>query len=292
MIQHAKACLLAASLLASGCANAPDAPRIDAGHPDGGEPEVRVSCQQMDVLFVIDNSASMQQEQANLSENFDRFVESLRKFQDGSVDFRIGVTTTSFPTALSEIGLVPPAAGGALLETADMSEPWLSSSDPDLSAKFRALATVGTDGTEWNEQPLNALRSALVDRVADRQNAGFLRPSALLALVVLTDEDDLSSQNSGDIFNANVPIPVDDFIDDFDSLKGRREYWTAAVFAGGTAPKCDSMFGSALFASRLQSFVQQAGQNAVFYSICDGDLSMGLDSALSTFSSACEFLLF
>jgi len=290
VIQPAKARFIFTCLSLWGCSNADTR---DAGPPDAGadaSAEVRVTCDQMDVLFVIDNSASMQQEQANLSDNFDRFVESLRKFQDGRVDFRIGVTTTSFPTALSEIGLVPPAAAGALLRTADMTDPWLSSSDPDLTAKFRALATVGTDGASWDEQPLKALRSALIDRVADGQNAGFLRPSALLAMVVLTDEDDTSSQEIDDLNSR--PIPVGDFINSFDMLKGQREYWSAAVFAGGTAPTCSSRFGSALFAARLQAFVDQAGSNAVFSSICDGDLSLGLDSALGTFSNACEYLLF
>ena len=64
------------------------------------------------------------------------------------------------------------------------------------------------------------------------------------------------------------------------------------MVAGGTAPTCNSRFGSAIFAARLQDFVDLAGRNAVFSSICDGDLSIGLDAALATFSDACEFLLF
>lgn len=271
---------------------------VDAGGSDqdaasGVVSDVRVTCEQMDVLFVIDNSASMQQEQQNLSDNFDRFVESLRRFQEGTVDFRIGVTTTQFPNLGSELGVIAAPAWGALLKLEGMTEPWLSSSDPELTTKFRALATVGTDAV-LDEQPLKAMRSALVDRIADGSNASFLRPNALLALVVLTDGDDLSKEGESDDFNSNSagPIPVSRFISAFDSIKGRRGYWSAAVFAGGTAPTCTSRFGSALFAARLQDFVDLSGRNAVFSSICDGDLSAGLDSALATFSDACEFLLF
>ncbi len=64
------------------------------------------------------------------------------------------------------------------------------------------------------------------------------------------------------------------------------------MFSGGNAPTCSSRFGSAVFAARLQAFVEQAGRNAVFSSICEGDLSAGLDAALDTFSDSCEFLLF
>jgi len=253
-------------------------------------PSVHVDCDQMDVLFVIDNSPSMREEQQNLSDNFDGFVESLRQFQDGGVDFRIGVTTTAFPTSVSELVVGAPSASGALLKTADMTAPWLSASDPDLSHQFHALATLGTNGA-WDEQPLEAARAALIDRVADGQNAGFLRPEALLALVVLTDEDDLSTDVMGE-FGSKSPIPVSSFIQSFDQLKGAREYWSAAVFAGGTAPTCESSFGSAVFAARLQAFTEQAGQNAVFHSICSGDLGNGFDAALATFAHACEFLLF
>jgi Mg-chelatase subunit ChlD len=44
-----------------------------------------------DVLFVVDNSASMVEEQARLSENFGAFVALLG---DTTADYRIGVTTT------------------------------------------------------------------------------------------------------------------------------------------------------------------------------------------------------
>lgn len=286
--------LLASSLstLGGACAPADPSTPTDGGvlqsdAESGVAPSVIVTCDQMDVLFVIDNSQSMRQEQQNLSDNIDGFVDSLRRFQKGNVDFRIGVTTTQFPILPI---LEPPGASGALLKTVDMTDHWLSSSDPDLVSKFRALATVGTDITAGAVQPLRATRDALVDRVADGQNAGFLRPNALLALVILTDGDDVSAEDEA--YDGTGPIPVSHFIDSFDSIKTRREYWSTAVFAGGTVPTCNSSFGSALFAARLQAFVEQTGSNAVFNSICEGDLGAGLDATLATFSDACEFLLF
>ncbi len=60
-------------------------------------PDVRVdtylqqSASQVDVLWVIDNSGSMAPRQENLAKNFQSFIDVFAK---GSIDFRIGVTTT------------------------------------------------------------------------------------------------------------------------------------------------------------------------------------------------------
>jgi hypothetical protein len=268
-------------------ASTSDAAAADAGGEEDAEVHEAVTCARMDVLFVIDNSESMAQEQANLGQNFDRFVDSLRMFREGTVDFRIGVTTMSFPQSFS---ISPPSTtSGALLKTPEMTDPWLSHDDPELASKFRALATVGTDGS-WDEQPLKAMGAALVDRVADGQNKAFFRSNALLAVVIVTDEDDLSSDGP-DSLEPGKPTPVGTFVTLLDRIKRNRDFWSAAVIAGGTAPTCDSAFGTALFAARLQAFVDQAGDNSTFSSICEGDLSGGLDAALATFRHACDDLV-
>jgi hypothetical protein len=72
--------------------------------------------------------------------------------------------------------------------------------DPDRVTNFSgALADnlgcmirLGTDGCGF-EQPLEAARRALSDQPA---NAGFLRDDALLAVVLLTDEDDCSTSDA------------------------------------------------------------------------------------------------
>lgn len=255
---------------------------------DDARAPVYATCDKMDVLFVIDNSTSMEQEQENLSANFQRFVDSLRNFRDRQVDLHIGVTTTAFPSApwLTSV----PGTAGALLKTETMEVPWLSGDDPDLDAQFAALATVGTSGA-WDEQPLKALRASLVEPATSGINLGFLRPDALLAFVIVTDEDDLSTQGDGGLTPA-TPIPVGNFIETLDTLKGDRGFWTGAVIAGGTAPSCSSSFGDALFASRLLAFSEQAGPSVVFSSICEGDLGVALDASLETFSQVCDVLIF
>lgn len=243
-------------------------------------------CKQMDILFVIDNSGSMSEEQTNLTANFPKFIEILNTFRDGTLDYRVGVTTTSFRAEILGVPLGN-AAEGALLKGDAMVRPWLERSDANVIETFTDLASVGLGGS-GNEQPLRASQAALTERVVDGSNAGFLRDDALLAIIILTDEDDASEgQSSGGIAPGPAPS-VTDFVAAFDSVKGERARWATAVIAGDEAPTCNSQFGDAKYATRLLDFVQQTGKNAVFSSICDGDLSKALDEALDTFSIACD----
>jgi hypothetical protein len=61
-----------------------------------------------------------------------------------------------------------------------------------------------------------------------------------------------------------------------------------AVIAGPGPGSCTSDFGDALEARRLKQFATETGDNAVFSSICEGDLASALGQALETFQAACE----
>jgi hypothetical protein len=89
--------------------------------------------------------------------------------------------------------------------------------------------------------------------------------------------------------NAPIDWNPQDEVNAFDTLKGNRTRWAAGVIAGDG--DCSSSFGMAVDGTRLKQFVTLAnGQNstqAVFSSICDGDLTIGLKKALDTFQAAC-----
>ncbi len=63
----------------------------DSGLPEPKEP----ISNDVDILWVIDNSGSMCQEQERLAQNFEIFIDELVK--SGEVNFHIGVTTTHMP---------------------------------------------------------------------------------------------------------------------------------------------------------------------------------------------------
>lgn len=119
-----------------------------------------------DVLFVLDDSASMDEEQARLALNFGSFVVAL---EETFADYRIGVTTTD------------PSRGGALLG------PVLTPDTADLEASFFSQVDVGTDGSR-DEQGLEAARLALLPDV----NPELRRDEARLNVVIFSDEDDHS----------------------------------------------------------------------------------------------------
>ena len=297
----------------------PDAgPWADAGTPGGGGDVADAApggCAEMDILFVVDDSLSMGEEQTNLAANFPGFIDVLeqRYGSNGApIDYRVAVTTTGrsvdytvsypigYPSGPTNIPVSTQGANGAFLDDPACGPPrrWLERGDGDVTGVFSCQAQVGTRGPNL-EMPLLATELAFVDRVADGTNAGFLRPNALLAIVILTDEDDCSRRDDnfviGSFFSdiCSTEPGFDDVgrhIDTLDTVAGGRERWAVAVIAGPGPGICVSEFGDAFEGRRLRQFVGGVGDNAVFSSICQGDLASALDDALDTFGEACQAL--
>ena len=262
-------------------------------------PQDDTACKKMDLVFVVDDSGSMDQEQTNLAANFPKFIEVLNKFttKNGEpIDYRIAVTTTGVDLTISQdlFGISVPAQtqkgdNGKFRTNKNMSRSWLERSDTNMSATFSSIAAVGTNGPGW-EMPLQASRLALRERLND-SNKAFIRDDALLGIVYLTDEEDCSvgapsAKLSSSQTCADVSEDPANFVKFFDELKKGHDRWATAVIAGAT--DCTSSFGNAQEAKRLKSFVAQVGKTAVFSSICEGDLSGALTKALQTFDAACK----
>jgi hypothetical protein len=263
-------------------------------------------CNKMDIVFVVDDSGSMAEEQANLAANFPEFIRVIDEHRTSvgeELDYRVAVTTTGRDVDYT-IALPPPFSftlpmseqghNGEFLQRCDMPRRWLERDDPGVADTFACAAQVGTGGPGL-EMPFHALELSLTDRMADGTNAGFLRDDALFAFVILTDEDDCSRRdNNFTIENDQCDPPgpehitIDEMLGLLDNLTGDRGRWATAVIAGPGPGSCQSDFGQAIEAKRLKQFVQQAGQNAVFSSICDGDLAGAMADALATFEAACE----
>ena len=259
----------------------------------------------MDLVFVIDDSGSMMEEQSNLATNFPMFATLLSNYTtpDGEhIDYRIAVTTTGkdlmYTITNGPIVLPQNENGddGEFRKNCNMTKSFLEPTDANMQQVLACRANVGTGGPSF-EMPLLMTKWALGDRVADGKNAGFLREDALLGVVMLTDEDDASTtQNNFNVTITSQP-PVDyqaaDLVTFLDTLKGHRTRWAAGVIAGPT--DCSSSFGMAAKATRLQDFVMQANSSstqASFSSICDGNLTAALQKTLDTFQAACGVVIF
>ncbi|HEY4180260.1 MAG TPA: hypothetical protein VGM90_25635 [Kofleriaceae bacterium] len=271
-------------------------------------------CNKMDLVFVVDNSGSMAEEQGNLATNFPQFANILLNYVDpqgGQLDFRIAVTTTGTDDTTTEIinfgGMSLPTTimehgdNGTFLNNCGGSSRWLDATDANLATDLGCRANVGTSGP-GTEMPMRAAKMALSDRVSDGTNAGFLRDDALLGVVMMTDEDDSSAANgvvtttvdiSGGETTTGLDTP-DALVHFLDTTKGSRQNWAAGVIAAHA--NCTSSFGDAVAATRLQSFVDAANsggtQQAVFGNICDGDLSASLKQVVDKFQNACQTIVF
>ena len=203
----------------------------------------------VDLLFVIDNSGSMADEQALLKDNFSALMETLRSMKGGLPNIHIGVASSDLGTGMFQITYCEDAGGdggrlqrgncvnpqtvpyivdveprnceidkqldnaGNLLScTANTCQPTDCGAEPtttlyedglgcprcrnyeneSLEDVFSCVAGLGTLGCGF-EQPLEAMYKALDPTSAF--NNGFVRDSAYLAVVLITDEDDCSAAN-------------------------------------------------------------------------------------------------
>ena len=157
---------------------------------------------QADILFVIDNSGSMKEEQDSLRANFSRFMDILKTLEGGMPDVHIGVATSDMGTSATDGTSLASGAFGCTQHGDDgvmHGAPMVTGKflvdnghgntnySGTLEDAFSAMANVGTAGCGI-EQHLGSMARAL----GNPANTGFLRPDAYLAVIVIGDEDDCS----------------------------------------------------------------------------------------------------
>jgi hypothetical protein len=183
--------------------------------PPGGVRDV-------DILFVIDNSPSMQEEQDNLRRNFPVLMEVLKKLPGGLPNLQIGVITsdlgagTNFPSAGAcgrlggdrgtfqtkpECGLDANSRFIASFQNGTQT----NFGPRDISQVFSCMANVGARGCGYEHQ-LQATRVALYEAITP-ENRGFLRRDALLAIILISDEDDCSADTTSNLFTDDASFP-------------------------------------------------------------------------------------
>jgi hypothetical protein len=170
----------------------------------------------LDILFVIDNSASTSDKQTLLMQDLPALVTQLDNLAGGRPNLHIGVVTTTvdigetgFSNGNTGCPSPDPADDGRLQGTqglgaqsgcptptdryiVDVAQPdgtRLTNYTGTLADTLGCIGQVGEEGCGF-EAPLEAMKRALDG--SRPENAGFLRPGATLAVVILTDEDDAS----------------------------------------------------------------------------------------------------
>jgi hypothetical protein len=176
----------------------------------------------LDLLFMIDNSNSMKTMQQKLQEQLPTFMTVLEQSPNGLPDIHIAVVSsdmgapgdTSIPMCTTSGGqgrFQYKAEGSCTGTTLADGATFLSDSNGvanftgQISDVFQCIALLGDRGCGLENQ-LGSIDRALG---ADGQgpppaeNAGFLRDDALLAIVLLTNEDDCSAPPNTKVYSEN-----------------------------------------------------------------------------------------
>src|SRR5262249_31449914 len=168
----------------------------------------------IDILFLIDNSSSTFDKQQLFANNFPNFITALDSFPNGRPNVHIGVVSSTVAVGAAGVQGCPhpaPMDDGLLQNTPRVSgcsapagqyildvKPAGSSTRTTnytgtLAQAFSCIAELGDQGCGFEAQ-LESMKRALDG--SRSENAGFLRPEAFLAVVILTDEDDCSIRDT------------------------------------------------------------------------------------------------
>lgn len=198
--------------LVSGCAQAPAVVgsadyelMLDLAPPAPAE---------IDLLFVVDSSPTMAEEQRELVAGAGSLFAALGTLPTGLPDLHVGVISTDVGLGTAADGLPGSqcrtagddgrlhgadtcgVTAGFLTDAPDVDGGRRRNYQGALADAFACLAAVGTGGCTY-AQPLVALeRAVALDRLRP-SGQRFLRADALLVVVLLTDDDDCSVISPG-----------------------------------------------------------------------------------------------
>ena len=271
-------------------------PIIGSGTYDDEQTDVFIQQpgNKVDVLFVVDNSGSMSDEQKSLSNNFGSLLTSAATW---STDYNLGVVTTDMeennPMAGKLMGPDSVSGGGFVSNYKESLPRYVKAVD---SAQFKDMVKVGDSGS-GTEQGLKAAQTALTsphtttvlpvtECVIDEDcpasfqcvpsheepgksfcggwNMGFMRDDASLEVVFVSDEEDSSEAD------------LNFYVDFLKALKGfANENLFHAHAIVGPNGGCDGPGGSAADGSRYRFVANETG--GVTHSICDANWSAKLN---------------
>jgi hypothetical protein len=220
----------------------------------------------VDMLFVIDNSGSMGPDQNNLAAGFSAFISN---FTSKALHYHIGIVSTDtcpmasstcnltwWSTSSSHYNGIYNNGMGSLL-TKSLISPgvprkfldWSMGVDEDDSKtqtinKFTANVALGTNAS-GSEAPLQTAASAINQQAG--YNAGFFRPGAFTAVIIVSDED----ESYGFAGSPSVPSGLGSG----NYLSGRAVEGSDGFFteeAGGTLTSADQLMRINAFYAALE----------------------------------------
>lgn len=209
---------------------------------------VQSSWDAVDVLWVIDNSCSMDEEQSEMRNNFSSFIS---EFVTLELDYQMAVVTTDMDN---------PSQAGRFV--GDMMTPSTSA----IEAEFVSQANQGSMGS-GDERGMDAVYAALSAPLITGAHAGFIRDEAALAVVVLSDEDDYSRIGDSTFQSFFQGLKTDPSKVTFNAIVG--DPTSGGLFSGGCTDWAGSTMLSASAGDRYVNMATATG--GLWRSICYAD---------------------
>lgn len=213
---------------------------------------------QVDILWVVDNSLSMGDEQEEIGSQASSFISQM---EEVGLDWQIGVITTDMESA-DQSGRLQ---GGPLILTRDT---------PNYENKFYRLVTeLGLDGSD-KESGIDAAIHALTEPLLSGYNAGFVRPDAKLNVIYLSDENDCTNRGamagrdgSACYDNPELLTPMADLVREYEVLKDDARLLVSAIVGPPVSEGCVGAVPGFRYQTMAEAF---GGLQA---SICEEDFS-------------------
>ncbi len=229
----------------------------------------------VDILWAVDCSGSMSEEQGRLSQNFGWFIDEAVTW---NADLHLGVISAD---------IIEASHSGKLQGTPAVMANRESGWDNDrLRDEFEDRIELGTGCDGGQEAGLEAAYMALDEPLILNENAGFLREDAKLSIIFVSDEEDQAE--------AEVPF----YIDFFRSIKGMRNVNMIEVYAivgdpdGGCTDTTDDQSASAGKRYNAVADACNVHDDAHFMSICETDYRPVYDTlADNLFALKSQFFL-
>lgn len=247
-------------------------------------PPVPEGCSKLDLLFVVDGSGSMSDEQKALRgvdgpPVFAEFTDALLQELDGLDSVHVGVISSDPGRSMLHTHRDFPEIPESVETDCGLSpdKRYLELPSDTFAEDFECIAATLAEST--TETTMENAGAAL----NEPQNGDFLRDDSVVLVVMLTDED-----TYGDLTRVEQRQAV------LEAVDGRLDRLLVLSFNGDQGvfemPKttCEGPYGKAVPGRRLTSIVYSYRQQGIVRDLCDGTLGESFESVLDEVVRTCE----
>lgn len=207
----------------------------------------------VDILFVVDDSTSMQVHQQELSRVVPDLVAKLNSLK---MDYQVAVATTTTSTNTSNFPNARKLVGSPKV---------LNHLNSDLLLNRLIVGETGSD----LERGLDAIEVVLSNSYLSANAPGFIRSDALLAIIVIGDEDDQSTKATSEYVSFLNRLKPN-------FAEGGQAWVFNFIGILQNTYRCGSYSNTYTKAVRYPEMVQAS--NGVMSSICERDLATALSN--------------